>query len=45
MIGINAGASGGGELPWVGAKMSSFGYHGSPDGHRQFTRPRVMNIR
>ena len=45
MIGINTGASGGGECPWVGAKMSSFGYHGSPDGHRQFTRPRVVNVR
>lgn len=45
MIGINAGASGGGDCPWVGAKMSSFGYHGSPDGHRQFTRPRVINMR
>ena len=45
MIGINTGASGGGDCPWVGAKMSSFGYHGSPDGHRQFTRPRVVNIK
>lgn len=43
MIGINAGAGGGGDTPWVGAKMSGYGYHGSPDGHRQFTQPRVIN--
>ncbi len=43
MIGINTGAGGGGDSPWVGAKMSGFGYHGSPDGHRQFTQPRVIN--
>lgn len=40
MIGINkpAGAS-----PWVGAKQSGFGYHGSLDGHRQFAQLRVIN--
>ena len=43
MIGINTGAGGGGDTPWVGAKMSGYGYHGSPDGHRQFTQPRVIN--
>lgn len=43
MIGINSGAGGGGDTPWVGAKMSGYGYHGSPDGHRQFTQPRVIN--
>ncbi len=44
MIGINTGTSGGGDSPWIGAKMSSYGYHGSPDGHRQFTQPRVVNV-
>lgn len=43
MIGVNTGAGGGGDTPWVGAKMSGYGYHGSPDGHRQFTQPRVVN--
>lgn len=43
MIGINQGPGGGGDSPWVGAKMSGFGYHGSPDGHRQFTQPRVIS--
>ena len=39
MIGVNkmAGAS-----PWVGAKQSGFGYHGSADGHRQFTQVKVI---
>lgn len=43
MIGINTSAGGGGNTPWVGAKQSGFGYHGSPDGHRQFTQPKVVN--
>lgn len=40
MVGVNkpAGAS-----PWVGAKQSGFGYHGSIDGHRQFTQLKVIN--
>jgi acyl-CoA reductase-like NAD-dependent aldehyde dehydrogenase len=40
MVGINkpAGAS-----PWVGAKQSGFGFHGSIDGHRQFTQLKVVN--
>lgn len=43
MVGINTGAGGGGDTPWVGAKMSGVGYHGSPDGHRQFTQAKVVN--
>lgn len=43
MVGINTSAGGGGDTPWVGAKQSGFGYHGSPDGHRQFTQPKVIN--
>ena len=43
MIGINQGVGGGGDVPWVGAKQSGFGYHGSPEGHRQFAQLRVVN--
>ncbi len=44
MVGINQGIGGLGDTPWVGAKQSGLGYHGSPDGHRQFTQPRVVII-
>ncbi len=43
MIGINQGVGGGGEVPWVGAKQSGFGFHGSAEGHRQFAQVRVIN--
>lgn len=43
MIGINQGVGGGGDTPWVGAKQSGFGYHGSPEGHRQFAQVRVTS--
>jgi aldehyde dehydrogenase (NAD+)/succinate-semialdehyde dehydrogenase/glutarate-semialdehyde dehydrogenase len=42
MLGINQGSGSIGDTPWVGAKKSGFGYHGSPDGHRQFTQPKVV---
>ncbi len=42
MIGINQGV-GAGNAPWVGAKQSGFGYHGSADGHRQFAQLRVVS--
>ena len=42
MIGINRGIGGGGALPWVGARQSGYGFHGSRDGHRQFTQARVV---
>jgi acyl-CoA reductase-like NAD-dependent aldehyde dehydrogenase len=42
MIGINQGIGGIGDTPWVGAKQSGFGFHGSPDGHKQFTQVRVI---
>ncbi|WP_430817259.1 aldehyde dehydrogenase family protein [Carboxylicivirga sp. RSCT41] len=45
MVGINQGVGGIGDTPWVGAKQSGFGYHGSPDGHRQFTQVRVVTKR
>jgi succinate-semialdehyde dehydrogenase/glutarate-semialdehyde dehydrogenase len=41
MVGINQGAGGIG--PWVGAKQSGFGFHGSAAGHRQFAQLRVIS--
>jgi succinate-semialdehyde dehydrogenase / glutarate-semialdehyde dehydrogenase len=43
MIGINQGVGGAGDAPWVGAKQSGFGFHGSPEGHRQFAQVRVVS--
>lgn len=41
MVSVNGGAGG---SPWVGAKQSGFGFHGSAAGHRQFAQVRVMNF-
>jgi acyl-CoA reductase-like NAD-dependent aldehyde dehydrogenase len=43
MVGVNQGVGGGGDAPWVGAKQSGFGFHGSPEGHRQFAQVRVVS--
>lgn len=43
MIGVNQGVGGGGDAPWVGAKQSGFGFHGSAEGHRQFAQVKVMS--
>ena len=43
MVGINQGVGGSGNAPWVGAKQSGFGFHGSPEGHRQFAQVRVVS--
>lgn len=43
MIGINSGTGGAGDTPWVGAKQSGFGYHGSPNGYRQFAQVRILS--
>ncbi|MCP4876869.1 MAG: aldehyde dehydrogenase, partial [Gammaproteobacteria bacterium] len=43
MIGINQGVGGGQGAPWVGAKQSGYGFHGSAEGHRQFAQVRVVN--
>jgi len=43
MIGINLGPGGGGDAPWVGAKQSGFGFHGSAEGHRQFAQVSVLS--
>ena len=42
-VGVNRGLGGAGDPPWVGAKQSGFGFLGSPDGYRQFTRPRSIS--
>ena len=43
MVGINQGQGGGGNAPWVGAKQSGYGYHGSAEGHRQFSQIRIVS--
>jgi len=43
MVGINQGVGGMGDAPWVGAKQSGIGFHGSPEGHRLFAQTRVVN--
>jgi acyl-CoA reductase-like NAD-dependent aldehyde dehydrogenase len=43
MVGVNRGLGGAGDTPWAGAKHSGFGFLGSPDGYRQFTRPRSVS--
>ncbi|GGP86393.1 aldehyde dehydrogenase family protein [Shewanella ulleungensis] len=42
MVGVNQGG-GAGNAPWVGAKQSGFGFHGTAAGHRQFAQVRVMS--
>ena len=43
MVGINQSQGGGGNVPWVGAKQSGYGYHGSFEGHRQFCQIKVVS--
>ena len=43
MIGINRSVGGAKGAPWVGARESGYGYHSSPDGHRQFAQTRVVS--
>ncbi|MCB9898389.1 MAG: aldehyde dehydrogenase family protein [Planctomycetes bacterium] len=38
-VGVNRGLGGAGDPPWAGVKQSGFGFLGSPDGYRMFTRP------
>jgi acyl-CoA reductase-like NAD-dependent aldehyde dehydrogenase len=45
MIGINKSCFAGGDTPWVGAKQSGYGYHGSEAGHRQFAQIRIISRR
>lgn len=43
MVGINKAVGGAKGSPWVGAGQSGFGFHGSPEGHRQFTQLRIVS--
>jgi acyl-CoA reductase-like NAD-dependent aldehyde dehydrogenase len=43
MIGVNQGVGGAHGTPWVGARESGYGFHGSRDGHRNFTQARVLS--
>ena len=43
MIGVNKACFAAAGAPWVGAKQSGYGYHGSAEGHRQFTQVRVIS--
>ena len=43
MVGVNKSCFANGDAPWVGAKQSGYGFHGSPAGHRQFAQTRVVS--
>ena len=43
MIGVNKSCFAGGDTPWVGAKQSGYGFHGSAAGHRQFAQVRILS--
>jgi acyl-CoA reductase-like NAD-dependent aldehyde dehydrogenase len=43
MIGVNKSSFGASGFPWIGAKESGYGFHGSIEGHRQFTQRRVIS--
>jgi len=43
MIGVNKSSFGADGFPWVGVKKSGYGFHGSAEGHRQFTQRRVIS--
>jgi acyl-CoA reductase-like NAD-dependent aldehyde dehydrogenase len=41
MVGIGTSPGGGYDTPWVGARKSGYGFHGSAAGYRQFAQVRV----
>ena len=43
MIGVNKSCFGAGDFMWVGAKDSGYGFHGSAEGHRQFSQRRLIS--
>lgn len=43
MVGVNKNCFTVGDMPWVGAKQSGFGFHGSAAGHQQFAQTRVIS--
>ncbi len=45
MIAVNQGVGGTGDSPWVGAKQSGVGFHGSASGHQQFAQTRILSRR
>lgn len=42
MVAVNSGVGAGGDAPWIGAKQSGYGFHGSADGHRQFAQAQLI---
>ncbi|MEM9382898.1 MAG: aldehyde dehydrogenase family protein, partial [Planctomycetota bacterium] len=43
-VGVNRYLGGAPGSPWVGARQSGYGFHGGPDGHRQFTVPKTISV-
>ena len=43
MIGVNKSTFGAAGTPWIGARESGYGFHGSIEGHRQFAQRRVIS--
>jgi acyl-CoA reductase-like NAD-dependent aldehyde dehydrogenase len=43
MVGVNKSSFGADGFPWIGVKQSGYGFHGSTEGHRQFTQRRVIS--
>jgi len=43
MIGVNKSTFGATGTPWIGAKESGYGFHGSIEGQRQFAQRRVIS--
>jgi acyl-CoA reductase-like NAD-dependent aldehyde dehydrogenase len=43
MVGINKACGGAKGSPWVGTGSSGYGFHGSIEGHRQFTQLRIVS--
>ncbi|MEM6571190.1 MAG: aldehyde dehydrogenase family protein [Planctomycetota bacterium] len=43
-VGVNRYLGGAPGSPWVGARQSGYGFHGGPDGHRQFTVPKTISM-
>jgi len=42
-VGLNQGLGSAGDPPWAGVKHSGFGFLGSPDGYRMFSRPLTLS--
>jgi acyl-CoA reductase-like NAD-dependent aldehyde dehydrogenase len=43
MIGVNKSTFGADDFPWIGAKESGYGFHGSKAGHRLFAQARLVS--